>query len=53
MTGWYVMALESGRSAKLDVNVNVLNRVMLYLDDAASYDGAAYGYQARSAPVLQ
>ena len=50
MTGWYVMALESGRSAKLDVNVTVLNRVMLYLDDAASYDGAAYGYQARSAP---
>ena len=49
MTGWYVMALESGRAAKLDVNVTVLNRVMLYLDDAASYDGAAYGYQARSA----
>ncbi|MDB4644978.1 terpene cyclase/mutase family protein [Rubripirellula sp.] len=50
MTGWYVMALESGRSAKLDVNVTILNRVMLYLDDAASYDGAAYGYQTRSAP---
>lgn len=50
MTGWYVMALESGRAAKLDVNVTVLNRVMLYLDDAASYDGAAYGYQARNAP---
>ena len=50
MTGWYVMALESGRSAKLEVNISVLSRVMLYLDDAASYDGAAYGYQARSAP---
>ena len=50
MTGWYVMALESGRSAKLDVNVKILNRVMLYLDDAASYDGAAYGYQAQRPP---
>ncbi len=50
MTGWYVMALESGRSAKLDVNPTVLNRVMLYLDTAASYEGAAYGYQARNAP---
>ena len=27
MTGWYVMALESARSARLDVNVTVLNRV--------------------------
>ena len=50
MTGWYVMALESGRAAKLEVNISVLTRVMLYLDDAASYDGAAYGYQARTAP---
>ena len=50
MTGWYVMALESGRAAKLDVNISVLTRVMLYLDEAASYDGAAYGYQAGSAP---
>ena len=45
MTGWYVMALESGRAADLEVNVSVLNRVMLFLDDVASYDGAAYGYQ--------
>jgi squalene cyclase len=50
MTGWYVMALESGRAAKLEVNISVLTRVMLYLDDAASYDGAAYGYQARTDP---
>jgi hypothetical protein len=50
MTGWYVMALESGRAAKLEVNISVLTRVMLYLDDAASYDGAAYGYQSRTDP---
>ena len=26
---------ESGRAAKLDVNISVLTRVMLYLDEAA------------------
>jgi len=50
MTGWYVMALESGRAADLEVNVSVLNKVMHYLDDAASYDDAAYGYQANTPP---
>ncbi|MEE2934699.1 MAG: prenyltransferase/squalene oxidase repeat-containing protein [Planctomycetota bacterium] len=48
ITGWYVMALESGRSAGLEVNVSVLTKVDEYLDGAQSYDGAAYGYQINS-----
>ena len=50
MTGWYVMALESGRAAKLEVNGSVLNKVMLYLDDVASDNDAVYSYQTNSAP---
>ena len=50
MTGWYLMALESSRAAKLDVSVSVLNRVMLYLDRATMDGGAAYGYQASYVP---
>lgn len=48
ITGWYVMALESGRSAGLEVDISVLVKVNDYLDSAQSYDGAAYGYQANS-----
>ncbi|MCH5372969.1 MAG: hypothetical protein JJ992_03255, partial [Planctomycetes bacterium] len=51
VTGWYVMALESGRAAGLDVDVSVLLKVNDYLDTAASYDGAGYGYQARTDPT--
>ncbi|MDG2222890.1 MAG: terpene cyclase/mutase family protein [Rubripirellula sp.] len=48
ITGWFVMALESGRAAGLEVNVSVLSKVDDYLDNAQSYDGAAYGYQINS-----
>ncbi len=48
ITGWYVMALESGRAAGLEVNISVLMKVNDYLDLASSFDGAAYGYQANS-----
>ena len=50
VTGWYVMALESGRSAGLEVDISVLTRVDNYLDTASSFDDAAYGYQARGTP---
>lgn len=50
VTGWFVMALESGRAAGLDVNVSVLTKVNDYLDTAASFDGAAYAYQANGLP---
>ena len=43
VTGWYVMALESGRAAGLELNSSVLRNVSAYLDTAAAYDGAGYG----------
>lgn len=51
VTGWFVMALESGRSAGLEVDISVLTRVNDYLDSASSFDGAGYGYQARTDPT--
>lgn len=50
VTGWFVMALKSGRSAGLEVRESVFENVSKYLDSAASFDGAGYGYQPRKAP---
>ncbi len=47
ITGWFVMALESGSSAGLDVDRNVLYRVEDYLDLAQLDEGASYAYQPR------
>ena len=44
------MALKSGRSAGLEVRESVFENVSKYLDSAASFDGAGYGYQPRKAP---
>lgn len=51
VTGWFVMALASGRSAGLEVRESVFENVGNYLDTAASFDGAGYGYQARKDPT--
>lgn len=50
ITGWFVMALESGSSAGLEVNRSVLYNVEGYLDLAQASGGAQYGYQPRSRP---
>ncbi|MCB2080976.1 MAG: hypothetical protein KDE55_25150, partial [Novosphingobium sp.] len=50
VTGWFVMALSSGRSAELDVNESAMRAVHGFLDAAQSYDGAGYGYQMNSGP---
>ncbi|TWT80661.1 Pectic acid lyase [Planctomycetes bacterium CA13] len=50
VTGWFVMALQSGISGGLDVDRNILYNVEGYLDAAQHFEGAAYGYQARSNP---
>ncbi len=50
VTGWFVMALQSGRAAGLEVDISVLTKVDKYLDTASSFDDAAYGYQGRSSP---
>jgi hypothetical protein len=51
VTGWFVMALQSGRAGGLNANDETLRRVGYYLDSAQSADGAAYGYQAGSPPT--
>jgi hypothetical protein len=45
VSGWQVMALKSGRMARLDVPTNVLARAQLYLDSVSTSQGAFYGYQ--------
>ena len=49
VTGWFVMALQSGGSAGLDVNDSILRKVSGFLESVSSYDGAAYSYQSRGA----
>ena len=43
--GWQIMALKSGRMARLSVPSPVLERARSYLDSVQSEDGAFYGYQ--------
>lgn len=50
VTGWFVMALQSGLAGGLEVDRAVLYRVSEFLDTVQSYKGAAYSYQARGAP---
>jgi len=50
VTGWFVMALESGRSAGLEVDRAVLYGVDEYLDSVQSYEGAGYSYQGHGSP---
>ena len=44
MTGWYVMALQSGKSAGLDVNESILRKVSGFLDTVSHDEGASYSY---------
>jgi len=46
VTGWFVMALQSGRMAGLEVPSPTLERVSRYLDLASSEGGVQYGYKA-------
>ena len=45
VTGWYVMALQSGMASGLEVDQSVLYKVRNYLDEAAVGDGSEYAYQ--------
>lgn len=45
VTGWYVMAIQSARSAGLEVNDSKVRMISTYLDRASVYYGAAYAYQ--------
>ena len=44
VTGWFVMALQSGRMAKLNVPEETLKKVTTFLDSVATHDGYYYGY---------
>lgn len=50
VTGWFVMALQSGLSSGLEVDRAVLYRVSDFLNTVQSYEGAAYSYQPRGGP---
>ena len=45
VTGWQVMALKSGRMARLEVPSQVIERAKLFLDSVSTSQGAFYGYQ--------
>ena len=47
VTGWFVMALKSAQSAKLDVDHRVFYKVDEYLDSAQEFEGAGYAYTPR------
>ncbi len=51
VTGWFVMAMQSGLMAGLTVQSPTLDGVSKYLDTATS-DGSLYSYQARGEPTL-
>jgi len=45
VSGWQVMALKSGRLARLEVPSYVIERAKLYLDSVSTSQGAFYGYR--------
>lgn len=50
VTGWFVMALQSGRAAGLEVNESKLRSVGSFLDSVQHSGGAAYSYQRSGGP---
>lgn len=52
VTGWFVMALQSARMAKLDVPEDTLKKVSGYLDKAQAEYGGRYGYMPGAEPTL-
>ncbi|MCA9189925.1 MAG: prenyltransferase/squalene oxidase repeat-containing protein [Pirellulaceae bacterium] len=48
VTGWVMMALQSGRMAKLEVPADTLKKISAYLDMASSEYGSRYGYRPNS-----
>lgn len=51
VTGWFVMAMQSGLMAGLTVQSPTLDGITKYLDSATP-DGSLYSYQARGEPTL-
>lgn len=51
VTGWYVMALESGRSAGLEVDQSTFYKIRDFLDSVQYDDGSQYSYQPHGPPT--
>lgn len=52
VTGWFVMALQSARMAKLQVPQSTFDSVSQYLNNAATHGGERYSYQPGTAATL-
>ncbi len=52
VTGWMVMALQSGRMAGLEVPSPTFDRVKDFLDAVGREDGSRYAYQLRAGATL-
>jgi hypothetical protein len=50
VTGWYVMALQSGIAAGLEVDQSTLYKVREFMDTVMDSDGVRYSYQPRGSP---
>jgi hypothetical protein len=45
VTGWFVLALQSAKMARLKVPDKTFGKVAAYLNSAGNHDGTRYGYQ--------
>lgn len=52
VSGWFSMALQSARMAKLEVPTETLEKLSRYLDAAQINDGAAYAYRPGAGATL-
>lgn len=52
VTGWYVMALQSGMMGYLDVDPRSLEKISAFLDSVSQKDPSRYSYQAYTEPSL-
>lgn len=52
VTGWYVMALQSGMMAGLEVQSPSLDNIHKFLDSASAENGSRYAYKAGMEPTL-
>lgn len=52
VTGWFVMALQSGRMAYLSVPNDKLDGISKYLDASQHNQGSQYGYKIGTAPTV-
>jgi hypothetical protein len=52
VTGWFVMLMQSGLMAKLDVPQKTLDRIEEYLDRCTTDGGAQYGYMPGKASQI-